>query len=134
MMIAIAYSGMMTTKPAMIRVDTRYEIDLMPITSRASISSLMRMAPSSAVAPAPTWRPAPGPRRPGAAMRTLISAAKKPVKASTPMLPSDAKPWMATSDDPDSVTKPTIATVPPMTAIAPVPMPISAISRSVSLR
>ena len=32
-------------------------------------------------------------------MRTLISAAKKPVKASTPMLPSDAKPWMATSDD-----------------------------------
>ena len=45
---------MITTKPAMIRVDTRYEIDLMPITSRASISSLMRMAPSSAVAPAPT--------------------------------------------------------------------------------
>ena len=36
---------MITTKPAMIRVDTRYEIDLMPITSSASISSLMRMAP-----------------------------------------------------------------------------------------
>ncbi len=67
-------------------------------------------------------------------MRTLIIAAKKPVNASTPMLPSDAKPWIATSEDPDSVTNPTIATVPPITAIAPVPMPISAISRSVSLR
>ncbi len=67
-------------------------------------------------------------------MRTLISAAKKPVNASTPMLPSDAKPWMATSELPDNVTKPTIATVPPMTAMAPVPMPIWAISRSVSLR
>ena len=44
----------MTTRPAMIRVVARNEIDLMPITSSASISSLMRMAPSSAVAPAPT--------------------------------------------------------------------------------
>ena len=44
----------MTTDAARIRVDTRYEIDLMPITSSASISSLIRMAPSSAVAPAPT--------------------------------------------------------------------------------
>jgi hypothetical protein len=67
-------------------------------------------------------------------MRTLISAAKKPVNASTPILPREAKPWIATSDDPDRVTKPTMATVPPMTAMAPVPMPISAISRSVSLR
>ena len=45
---------MITTSPAMIRVVARNEIDLMPITSRASISSLIRMAPSSAVAPAPT--------------------------------------------------------------------------------
>ena len=106
----------------------------MPITSRASISSLIRMAPNSAVAPAPTVAARAWPATTGAAMRTLISAAKNPVNASTPMLPRDAKPWMATSDEPDSVTKPTIATVPPMTAIAPVPMPISAISRSVSLR
>ncbi|AFE11533.1 hypothetical protein MRGA423_01095 [Mycobacterium tuberculosis RGTB423] len=48
-------------------------------------------------------------------MRTLISAAKNPVNASTPMLPSDAKPWIATSELPDSVTKPTMATVPPTT-------------------
>ena len=134
MMIAIAYSGMMTTNPARIRVDTRYEIDLMPITSRASISSLMRMAPSSAVAPAPTVAASACPATTGAAIRTLTSAAKNPVNASTPMLPSEAKPWMAISEPPDSVTKPTIATVPPMTAMAPVPMPISAISRSISLR
>ena len=50
------------------------------------------------------------------------------------MLPSEANPWMATSELPDNVTKATIATVPPMTAIAPVPMPIWAISRRVSLR
>ncbi len=118
----------------MIRVVARNEIDLMPMTSSASISSLIRMAPSSAVAPAPTVAAMAMPVTTGAAMRTLISAAKKPVKASTPMLPSDAKPWMATSELPDSVTNPTIATVPPMTAMAPVPMPIWAISRSVSLR
>jgi hypothetical protein len=106
----------------------------MPITSRASISSLMRMAPSSAVAPAPTTAASATPDTNGAADRTLIIAAKKPVNASTPMLPSDANPWIATSDEPDRLTKPTIAEVPPMTAIAPVPMPISAISRSVSLR
>src|SRR6201995_4291677 len=84
---------MMTTKPARIRVDTRYEIDLMPITSRASISSLMRMAPSSAVAPAPTTAASATPDTSGAADRTLIMAGKKPVNASNPMLPSDEKPW-----------------------------------------
>ena len=131
---AIAYSGMITTRPARIRVETRYEIDLMPMTSSASISSLIRMAPNSAVAPAPTVAASARPATIGAAMRVLASAAKKPVNASTPMLPSDAKPWMAISEPPDRVTKPTIATVPPMTAIAPVPMPISAMSRSVSLR
>lgn len=64
----------------------------------------------------------------------LARAAKKPVNASTPMLPSEAKPWMAISEPADSVTKPMIATVPPMTAIAPVPMPISATSRNDSRR
>jgi len=83
---------MMTTRPAMIRVVARNEIDLIPMTSRASISSLMRIAPSSAVAPAPTVAAIAMPVTTGAAMRTLISAAKKPVNASTPMLPSEAKP------------------------------------------
>jgi hypothetical protein len=41
---------------------------------------------------------------------------------------------MAISEPPESVTKPTMATVPPMTAMAPVPMPISATRRSISLR
>ena len=77
----------------------------MPITSSASISSLIRMAPSSAVAPAPTVAASAMPVTTGAAMRTLTSAAKNPVNASTPMLPSEAKPWMATSEPPDSVTK-----------------------------
>ena len=44
----------MTTIPAINRVLAKNEIDLIPITSSASISSLIRMAPSSAVAPAPT--------------------------------------------------------------------------------
>ena len=38
------------------------------------------------------------------------------------------------SEPPDRVTKPTMAMVPPMTAIAPVPIPISAISRRVARR
>ena len=123
-----------TASPPRIRAESRHEIDLMPRTSSASISSLIRMAPNWAVAPAPTVAASATPATMGAAMRVFASAAKNPVNASTPMLPSDAKPWMAISELPDSVTKPMIATVPPMTAIAPVPMPISAVSRSVSLR
>src|SRR6516165_4643656 len=41
---------------------------------------------------------------------------------------------MATSEPEDSVTKAMITAVPPTTAMAPVPMPTSAISRSISLR
>ncbi len=108
---------MITIDPAIRRVDTRYEIDLMPMTSSASISSLMRMAPSSAVAPAPTVAAMAWPVTTGATTRMLASAAKNPVNASTPMLPSDAKPWMAISEPADRVTKPMMATVPPMTAM-----------------
>jgi hypothetical protein len=129
----VAYSGMITMSPARIRVDARNEIDLMPITSSASISSLIRIAPSSAVAPAPTVAASAMPAIRGAAARTSTSAAKKPVNDSMPILPSDAKPWMAISEPPASVTKPMIAAVPPMTAIAPVPMPTSAIKRRISL-
>jgi hypothetical protein len=39
---------------------------------------------------------------------------------------------MAISDPADNVTNPTMATVPPTTAIAPAPMPISAIRRTIS--
>ena len=47
------YSGITTRKPAMTRLEARKATLRMPITSSASISSLIRMAPSCAVAPAP---------------------------------------------------------------------------------
>ena len=48
------YSGITATKPAIIRVVTRNGSDGTPITSSASISSLIRIAPSCAVKPQPT--------------------------------------------------------------------------------
>ena len=42
---------------ASMRVDTRYRTELTPIVSSASISSLMRMVPSSATSPQPTLAP-----------------------------------------------------------------------------
>ncbi len=57
--------------------------------SRASISSLIRMAPSWAVTPAPKVAARPIPATTGALMRTLMKAARKPVSASIPILPSD---------------------------------------------
>ena len=67
---AIAYSGTITARPPRIRVETRNEIDLMPMTSSASISSLIRMAPNWAVAPAPTVAASATPATMGAAMRS----------------------------------------------------------------
>src|SRR5271155_4859328 len=125
---------MITTSPASMRVDTRYAVDLTPITSSASISSLIRMAPSSAVAPAPTVAARAMPVTMGATRRTLMKAATNPSRVSIPMWPNDAKPWIATSEPADIVTKPMITAVPPITAIAPVPMPTSAISRRFSWR
>ncbi|SLH84442.1 Uncharacterised protein [Mycobacteroides abscessus subsp. abscessus] len=61
----------------------------MAIVSSASISSETRIAPSCAVEPAPMVAARPMPEITGAAMRTLRKAEKKPVSASTPMLPSE---------------------------------------------
>ena len=61
----------------------------MPIDSSASISSLIRIAPSCAVTPAPNVAASPIPATTGAAMRTLMNAARNPVSASMPMLPSE---------------------------------------------
>ena len=94
--------------PAITRVRTRYGIDGIAIDSSASISSLTRMAPSCAVEPAPMVAARPMPAMTGAAMRTLMKAAKKPVSASTPMLPSELKPWTAMVPPVNSVRKPTI--------------------------
>ncbi len=61
----------------------------MPIDSSASISSLIRIAPSCAVTPAPNVAARPMPATTGAEMRTLMNAARNPVSASMPMLPSE---------------------------------------------
>ncbi|SKX93326.1 Uncharacterised protein [Mycobacteroides abscessus subsp. abscessus] len=57
--------------------------------SSASISSLTRMAPNCAVAPAPIVAASAIPAITGTAMRTLMKAEKNPVNASTPMLASE---------------------------------------------
>ena len=57
--------------------------------STASISSATRMAPSSAVAPAPMVAASAMPAITGATTRTFRNADRNPVSASMPMLPSD---------------------------------------------
>ena len=64
----MTYSGMTAMKPAIIRVVTRNGRRGTPMTSSASISSLIRIAPSCAVKPQPTVAAAPG-RRPAARSR-----------------------------------------------------------------
>ena len=88
-MTAMQYSGVIAIMPATIRVLTRYEIGRIAIASSASISSLIRMAPSCAVTPAPKVAAKPIPATTGAAMRTLMNAARNPVSASMPILPSE---------------------------------------------
>ena len=57
--------------PAITLVVTRYGIDGIAITSSASISSLIRIAPSSAVNPAPTVATSAIPLTSGAAIRVF---------------------------------------------------------------
>ena len=71
MSTATQYSGMTTITPATTRVEARYAIERMPITSSASISSLIRIAPSCAVAPAPMVAARAMPAVSGAMIRTL---------------------------------------------------------------
>ena len=63
-----------------------------------------------------------------------MNAAKNPVNASMPILPSELYPWTASVPPAARVKNPTIATVPPIIAKVPVPMLISATSRMTSLR
>ncbi|CAG6919130.1 hypothetical protein PICSAR240_04404 [Mycobacterium avium subsp. paratuberculosis] len=58
------------------------------MTSSASISSLMRIAPNCAVAPAPIVAASARPAVQGAIIRTFKNAERNPVNASTPMLDS----------------------------------------------
>nr|CRL74259.1 hypothetical protein CPGR_03571 [Mycolicibacterium komanii] len=86
---AIEYSGVIATIPATMRVETRYSTGRIAIDSSASISSLMRIAPNCAVTPAPNVAANPIPATTGAAIRTLMNAAKNPVNASIPISPND---------------------------------------------
>ena len=70
----------------------------------------------------------------GAEMRTLMNAARNPVRASMPMLPSELYPCTARVPPAARVRKPTITTVPPIIANVPAPMLISAIRRMISWR
>ncbi len=80
--IATQYSGITTITPAITRVEARYAIDRIPITSRASISSLIRIAPSCAVAPAPMVAANAIAAVSGEISRTLKNADANPVNAS----------------------------------------------------
>jgi len=83
------YNGVIAIIPATILVLTKKEIGRMAMASSASISWLIRMAPSCAVTPAPNVAAKPTPATTGAVMRTLMKAAKNPVKASMPILPRE---------------------------------------------
>ena len=63
---ASEYSGKIAIIPAVTRVLTTYGTELIAIDSRASISSLMRMAPICAVEPAPIVADRPIPAMTGA--------------------------------------------------------------------
>jgi hypothetical protein len=71
---------------------------------------------------------------PGTISRTLKNADANPVRASTPTDANWLYPCTATNAPVVIVRKPTMATVPPTTASAPVPKPIWAINRSNSVR
>ncbi len=77
----------------------------------------------------------PIPATTGALIRTLMNAARNPVSASIPILPSELYPCTANVPPAASVKKnPTITTVPPIIANVPAPMLISAINRMISFR
>ena len=104
------------------------------MTSSASISSEIRMAPSCAVKPQPTVAESASAATSGAISRVLTYADRKPVRTELPSCSSAAKPCRPTTTPvkPDIITMTPM--VPPMTASAPLPKVTSASSRSTSLR
>ncbi len=75
---------MTATKPAIIRVVTRNGRLGTPMTSSASTSSLIRIAPSWAVKPQPTVAASARPATSGAISRVLKYAETNPVNAEEP--------------------------------------------------
>lgn len=109
-------------------------MDRTPIASRASTSSLMRIAPSCAVNPAPTVAERARPATSGAISRVLKYAEMKPVKAAVPIWLSAAYPWRPTTVPVNRVMAIITPIVPPMTPSPPLPNATSARSRCTSLR
>ena len=88
---------MTAISPAMMRVVTRNGSDGIAITSRASTSSEIRIAPSWAVKPQPTVAASAMPATSGAISRVLKYADTKPENAAVPSWLSAAYPWRPTS-------------------------------------
>ena len=87
----ITYSGMTATNPAMTRHgDEVRACCAHAITSSASISSEIRIAPSCAVKPQPTVAASASPATSGAISRVLKYAEMKPVSADVPSWSSAA--------------------------------------------
>ena len=84
------YSGITAMNPAMIRVVTRNGRLGTAMTSRASISSLIRIAPSCAVNPQPTVADSARPATSGAISRVLKNAEMKPLIGPRPSWSSAA--------------------------------------------
>ena len=103
------------------------------MTSRASISSLMRMAPSCAVKPAPTCAASATPATRGVISRVLASEVITPVKASAPICCRPLKPSRPTSVPVKNAMDTTTKNMPPPTTSAPEPREMSDIRTRISL-
>src|SRR3989440_7134878 len=116
------------------RVVTRKGSDGTAMTSSASTSSEIRMAPSCAVNPQPTVADSAIAATSGEISRVLKYAEMNPVNALEPIWLSAWYPWSPTSVPVKKVRKQITPTVPPTTASAPVPKLTSASSRTTSRR
>ena len=126
------YSGMIAIRPPMMRVVTRNGSDGIAITSSASTSSEIRIAPSWAVNPQPTVAARAMPATSGAISRVLKYAETKPEKAAVPSWLRAAYPWRPTSVPVKKHIAVITPTVPPMTASEPEPRVTSARIRRIS--
>src|SRR3954465_6923499 len=123
---------MMAIMPPMMRVVTRNGRDGIAITSSASTSSEIRIAPSCAVKPQPTVAASAMPATSGAISRVLKYAETKPENAAVPSWLSAAYPCSPTSVPVKKHIAVMTPTVPPMTASAPEPSVTSARIRRIS--
>ncbi len=116
------------------RVVTRYATELMPRVSRASISSLMRIAPNCAVNRQPAWVANANPIITGASSRVPTNEEISPVAGPSPSRFKALNP--STLISAPAVAPNTIATpmVPPPTTIEPLPQLISTSTRVNSFR